>query len=175
MLPLFNGFIAILFGVLALFVPGDVILSIVMYLGIISLFIAVAMAIGVVNNIKRDLPFTTDLFETLLVLGLGILLTFFSRNSLEFFAIIVGSWAIILGVLQLYIAFQLDPAFYNRKNTIINAVVILLFGLALFFDPFNSAKFFIVIIGIVSLFIGVFLIVFALKLKRVSKETDNFV
>ncbi len=173
-LPLLNGIIAILFGVLALFVPGQVILSIVTYIGIIALIIGIAMGVGVVNNIKQHLPYTTDLFETVIVLSLGILLTFFTQGSLEFFTIIVGSWAILLGLIQLYITFQLNPEFYNRRNMIINSVITLLFGIALFFDPFNSAKFFIVILGIVSLLIGIILIVFALKLKRLANEIDEY-
>ncbi len=165
-----NGVLAILFGVLSLFVPGSVVLSLVMYLGIIFLIIGVAMAVGVINNIKQNLPYGTNLVETVIILGLGILLTFFTQGSLELFTIIVGSWAILLGALQFYFTFQLNPDIYNRRNMIINAVITLLFGIALFFDPFNSAKFFIVILGIVSLLIGIVLIVFALKIKSISKD-----
>ncbi len=165
-----NGILIILFGVLALFVPGDLILSIVMYMGILALIIGVAMAAGVINNIRNGLSYGTDLAETVIVLGLGILLTFFTKGSLEFFTIVVGSWALLLGALQLYFTFQLDPELYNRRNLIINAVITLLFGAALFFDPFNSAKVFIVILGIISLLIGTVLIIFALKIKSLSEK-----
>ncbi len=167
-----NGVLIIFFGVLALFVPGDLILSIIMYMGIFALIIGIAMGVGVVNNIRGGVPYGTELAETIIVLGLGILLTFFTKGSLEFFAVVVGSWAILLGALQLYFAFQLDPDLYNRRNLIINSVVTLLFGIALFFDPFNSAKFFVVILGIISLFIGTMLVVFALKIKSLTGNKE---
>ncbi len=165
-LLLTNGIIAILYGVLALFVPGPTLLTLVTYFGIVILLLGLSMLIGVIVNIRNRRPYGIDLTESLIIAGIGVLLTFYSKTSLEVFVIIIGSWAILLGAAQLFFAFKIHPGLSSKNTLLINGFISLLFGIILFFNPFEAATFLLVLSGILSLVIGTILIVVALKIKN---------
>lgn len=161
-----NGIIAILFGVMALFIPGTLLLTLVTYFGIVILLLGISMLVGVVLNIKNDLPYAIDLIESIIILAIGVLFTFYSKTSLEVFVIVIASWALLLGAGQLFFAFKINPELSSKNTLLINGVVSLIFGLILFFNPFEAAAFLLVLSGILALLIGTLLIIIALKMKR---------
>jgi len=169
---LYNGLIALLYGVLAIFASEALILTIVTYLGILILIAGMAMLYGVYSNFKHDLPYGFDLVQSLIVFILGVLLAFFSRQSLLIFVILIGSWAVLMGAVQLYYAFSL-PSEYNGKNSfIINGLITLVFGVALFFNPFDMANYMVILTGVLALLVGVTLIFLAFKLKSFRTNID---
>jgi uncharacterized membrane protein HdeD (DUF308 family) len=164
----FNGIIALMYGLLAMFVPQATILTIVMYFGIIVLIIGAAMLFGVVNNMKNKQPYAADMSISLITIIIGGLLTFYTQKSLEIFVIVVGSWAILLGILQLFL---LTKTYYskNTKNILLgNGLITLAFGVILFFNPFQSAAFLVTISGILAFIFGVILISVSIKLKNLT-------
>jgi uncharacterized membrane protein HdeD (DUF308 family) len=163
----FNGIIALLFGLLAIFAPIDTLKVVVMYFGIIMLIVGVAILFGVYSNMKNKLNYGTDLISAVVTIGLGIVLTFFSEKTLEIFVIILGIWAIMLGIGQLIIMSVMSSK--NDKNFMLySGIFTLLFGVLMFFNPFTMASIMVVIVGIMSLLIGIVLISFAFKLKNLS-------
>ncbi|NIA11453.1 MAG: hypothetical protein GWP10_17435 [Nitrospiraceae bacterium] len=168
-----NGVIAILFGVMALFIPGPTLLTLVTYFGVVILLLGLSSFVGVILNIRNRLPYLFDLLESLVIIGIGILLTFYTRKSLEVFVIIIGSWAILLGIGQLYLAIKISPELNSKNALFINGGISLIFGLILYFNPFQSAKFFLVLSGLLALAIGLILIILALKLKNFSGSEEG--
>ena len=147
-----NGIIALVFGALAIFLPGPTLLTVVTYFGIVILLLGVAMLIAVVNNIRHHLSYALDLVEAIfLLVKIGI---------------IIGSWAVLLGLLQLILSFKIDPGLRNKKTLLINGGISLVFGVILFFNPFQAAKFLLVISGILAIFMGTVLISVAFKMKN---------
>jgi len=161
-----NGIIAILFGVMALFIPGTLLLTLVTYFGIVILLLGISMLVGVILNIKNDLPYAIDLIESIIILAIGVLFTFYTKTSLEVFVIVIGSWALLIGAGQLFFAFKINPELSSKNTLLVNGVVSLIFGLILFFNPFEAAAFLLVLSGILALLIGTLLIIIALKMKR---------
>ena len=168
-----NGIIAIIFGALAIFLPGPTLLTVVTYFGIVILLLGVAMLVAVINNIRHQLSYATDLVETMFLLIIGFLLTFYSQKSLQVFVIIIGSWAVLLGLLQLIISFKIDPGLRNKKTLLINGGISLIFGIILFFNPFQTAKFLLVISGVLAIFMGIVLITVAIKMKNYISWLDD--
>ncbi len=165
----FSGIIAILYGLLAVIVPDTTVTTMVMYFGIILLIIGLAMLWGAVSNIRAHLPYVTDLISSVITIIIGVLLTFYTAKSLTIFVIIIGAWAVIMAILQLYLATR--PEFIpSEKNTfLINGLISLVFGIILFFNPFETAQFLVVISGILAFIIGVVLIYMSVKLKNIEK------
>jgi uncharacterized membrane protein HdeD (DUF308 family) len=161
-----NGIIALVFGALAIFLPGPTLLTVVTYFGIVILLLGVAMLIAVINNIRNKLSYGLDLLETVFLLIIGFLLTFYSQKSLQVFVIIIGSWAILLGLLQIILSFKIDPGLSNKKTLLINGGISLIFGVILFFNPFQAAKFLLVLSGILAIVMGIVLIIVAFKMKN---------
>lgn len=169
---LYNGLIALLYGVLAIFASEALILTIVTYLGILILIAGLAMLYGVYSNFKHDLPYGFDLVQALIVFILGVLLAFFSRQSLLIFVILIGSWAVLMGAVQLYYAFSLPSEYSGKNSFIINGLITLVFGVALFFNPFDMANYMVILTGILALLVGVTLIFLAFKLKSFRTNID---
>ncbi len=163
----FNGLIALLFGLLAIFSPLDTLKVVIMYFGIVMLVVGIAMLYGVYSSIKNKLGYGTDLLSAIVTLGLGIVLAFFTAKTLEIFVIILGVWAIMLGIGQLIIMTALTAK--GDKNTMLfSALFTLVFGILLFFNPFALASIFVIIMGIMASIIGVVIISFAFKLKNLQ-------
>ena len=168
-----NGVIAIIFGALAIFVPGPTLLTVVTYFGIVILLLGVAMLVGVISNIRNGLGYGTDLAATIVLLVIGVLLSFYTQQSLKVFVIIIGSWAILMGLMQLFIAFKLDPGLHGKSTLLINGGLSLIFGIVLFFNPFQSAVFFLVLTGILAIVVGTILIIIAMKMKNFFKDQEG--
>ncbi len=163
----FNGIIALLFGLMAIIAPSNTLQIIVMYFGIIMLIVGIAMFFGVYNNMKNQRSYSTDLISSIVTIALGIVLTFFTKQSVEIFVVIIGVWAIILGIVQLVIMMNIQSS-SDKRILLINGLLTLLFGIVLFFVPFGTASIFVVLIGILAVIIGVILIALAIKLKNLD-------
>lgn len=163
----FNGLIALLFGLMAIFSPLDTLKVIIMYFGIIMIIVGVAMMFGVYSSMKNKLNYGTDLISALITIGLGVVLGFFTEKTLEIFVIIVGIWAVMLGIGQLVIMANLDSK-GDKRFLLYSGLFTLIFGALLFFNPFALASIFVMIIGIMSTIIGVVLISFSFKLKNLQ-------
>ncbi len=162
----FNGIIALLFGLMAIFAPIDTLKIIVTYFGIVMLIVGVAMMFGVYSSMKNGLNYGTDLISALVTIALGVVLTFFTAKSLEIFVIVVGVWAIMLGIGLLIIMSGLNSK-GDKRFLLFSSLFTIAFGLLLFFNPFASASIFVTLIGIMSVIIGVVLISFSFKLKNI--------
>ena len=110
---------------------------------------------------------------TIITLAVGGILTFYTTEAVKIFVIIIGIWAILVGVLQLYLMTQLESGDNNKTSLLINGVLTVIFGVILFFDPFKSAGIFLILTGVLAFVIGIFLIVLAIKMKSLAKEYDN--
>ena len=167
-----NGAIALLYGILALFVPGVTIIGILMYIGIFILIVGAIMLIAAIRKIGMKLPYFGDLVSSLLVLIIGGLITFNTQSTLEVFVIIVGIWAVIIGISQFIIVAKVKLSSYEKNITIINAIITLIFGIVLFYNPFQSAKFIVILSGVLALIVGTLLLVLAFKIKNISTNND---
>lgn len=165
-----NGIIAILFGIFALFVPQATAKTIVVYFGLI---LVVGGAIGLyvsINNMKQNKPYIVNLLSSLLSVLIGIFIVIYTRRSLEIFAAIIGIWAVIIGITQLIISFNLSKTSSQRKVLMVNSIITLIFGLILFFNPFESVVIIIFIVGVLALIFGAVLIYLATVIKSFEKE-----
>ncbi|HDO06083.1 MAG TPA: hypothetical protein ENG85_00195 [Bacteroidetes bacterium] len=168
-----NGVIAVIFGVLAIFVPGPTLLTVVTYFGIVILLLGAAMLVGGILTLRNGLDYGTDLAEAIVLMIIGVLLTFYTRQSLKIFVIIIGSWAILIGLMQLFIAFKLNPELNGKNTLLINGGLSLVFGIILFFNPFQAAVFVLVLTGILAIAVGTILIIVAMKMKNFFRQREH--
>jgi uncharacterized membrane protein HdeD (DUF308 family) len=170
-----SGLIALFYGILAIFATEGLILTIVTYLGAMILIASVVMLYGVYSSYKNHLFNTYDFIQGLVMLALGVMLTFFSQNSLQFFVIIIGLWAVLMGIIQLYMAFNLSKEYNGKTSFIVNGLITLVFGVALMFNPFEMASYMVVLTGVLALLVGVVLLFLAFKLKsfRITIDVDD--
>lgn len=168
-----NGIIALLYGILVLFFPEGTMLTIITWFGIIIIIVGVAMLIGAINNQRNNRRYTTDLIWSILTLVIGGLLTFYTQRSIEIFFIVIGIWAFIIGIIQLYLVSKSELESQDKTAFLINGIITLVFGVLLLIYPFTSAKVLITISGIFAIISGAVLIYIAVKIKSLYKELGN--
>jgi|GEM_PF-888379 len=163
-----NGAIAIIFGLFAILVPQETAKTITLYFGLILIG---AGALGVFlswKSIKETRIIPYNLLSSVLSVIIGIFIVIYTKRSLEIFAIIVGIWAVLVGVMQLLISLRIPKTSVNRKIMIFNSIVTLLFGLILFFNPLESIAMITFLVGALALLFGGILVYISLMIKKIS-------
>lgn len=163
-----NGVIAIIFGLFAILVPQETAKTITLYFG---LMLISAGALGIFLSVKtiREagiVPY--NMLGSVLSVIIGIFIVIYTKRSLEIFAIIVGIWAVLVGVMQLLIALRIDKRSVNRKIMIFNSIITLVFGLVLFFNPLESIALLTFLVGALALVFGGIMVYISLMIKRLN-------
>jgi uncharacterized membrane protein HdeD (DUF308 family) len=169
---LINGIIAILFGLFAIFVPEETSTTVAMYFGIVLLIGGGFGLVNAINLMKRKHDYLSPLVNSIVGILVGLFIVIYTNRSLEIFAIILGIWAVILGFVQFFIALNLFPSGRNKNIIIFNSIITLVFGLILFFNPFNSVVALIFLVGALALIFGGVLVYFSFIIGSISEE-DN--
>ena len=130
-----NGLISILIGVFLLFFDPDQMKVLVFYFGIFILIIGAVLLIIAIRNIKQDKHAGMLLIESILTLIIGLIIVLFPDFTLKFFLIIIGVWAIILGIAQLAILIHIKEKLTNKNILLFNALLTIVLGVLLFFVP----------------------------------------
>ncbi|MBU2652058.1 MAG: DUF308 domain-containing protein [Bacteroidetes bacterium] len=164
-----NGVIALIFGIFAIILPNSTIMTIAKYFGLIVLIAGVILLIGGIMNQRKGKPSTLLFTEAVISIVIGLIIMIFTKQTLMLFVILIGIWAIILGILQLTLFFSIKDELTGKTGLLINGLITLVFGILIFFNPFTAVKAFTVIVGIVALFFGAVLIFYSMKIKSIKE------
>jgi len=162
---LVNGVIAILFGLLALFVPVETILTLTIYFGLLILLGGLIMFYFSYKNMKAHKPYFLLMAEAIFAILVGAVIAFYPKASLQIFLIMIGIWATIMGLMQIIVAVQMKGKVSNHSMFTLNGVITLVFGLLLFFNPMGAVKALFILIGLLALVAGLLLAYLGFKLK----------
>ncbi len=160
-----NGVIAILFGLLALLVPSETILTMTIYFGLLILFGGLIMFYVSYKNLRAKKPYMLIMAEAIFAILVGAVILIYPKSSLQIFMIMIGIWATIMGLFQIIIAVQMKGKVSHHSMYTLNGVITLVFGLLLFFNPIGAIKAVLVIIGLLALVAGVMLVYLGFKLR----------
>ena len=160
-----NGVIAILFGVLAIFVPSSTILVLGKYFGFVVLLGGLILLFVAIRHAKAQRSYAAPLMEALVSIVLGVLIVVYTQKTLEVFVILIGIWGLMIGGFQLFLVMSIKEPFPGKTIFVFNGALAVLFGILLFFNPFAAAEFFTVLIGIMAVMFGVLLLYFAFRIK----------
>jgi uncharacterized membrane protein HdeD (DUF308 family) len=165
---LINGIIGLIIGILLLFVPEDTILSLTRYFAILLIISGIVLLVVAIKNLRADQPYAVLLIEALAAILIGLLVLIYTKQSLEFFVILIGIWALIIGIVQMIISTRLRDKIRNHSLLMINGFLTAALGVLLFFNPFSSLIVLGYIVGILALLVGSLLIYFSIKIKGVA-------
>lgn len=167
-----NATIAIIVGFIFLFVPEQTLATIGFAAGIIVLLSGLFLVFGAFSYAKKGQNMFFWLVEGLINLTLGIILIVNPAWLLEFLLILIGLWALILGVYQLFTGFLHSKDMNNATLLKINGLAAAVIGLILLFKPDMVASFIIQLLGVLSVLIGGIMMYFAFVMKRIAKEMN---
>jgi uncharacterized membrane protein HdeD (DUF308 family) len=160
-----NGLIAILFGLLVIFIKEETIIKLTLFFGLLILIIGAVLLIVAISNMKKEKPHALLLAESIAAILIGAIIAFYPQQSLKLFLILVGVWATIIGLMQIIMAVQMKNKVSNHSMFTINGVITLVFGLLLFFNPMGAIKALMIVIGLLALVSGAILIYLGIKVK----------
>jgi uncharacterized membrane protein HdeD (DUF308 family) len=166
-----NGIIAILFGFLMLFTTEEMIKTIVFYFGLLLGVAGVVLAFIAYRNIKNDKGSVLLLLEAVATLAIGIMLMVSPESSLNFFLVLTGIWAVLIGVAQLVVLINIGNLFTSRNLLLLNALLTAGIGVLLIFHPFAMATVVAKVVGFAAMLFGVLMIYLALLLRSVRKPS----
>jgi uncharacterized membrane protein HdeD (DUF308 family) len=163
---LLNGILAILFGLLAIAAPRAIIIRITKYFGILIALAGLVFLIAGIIRATRDKNFWHYIFKGLSGMIPGLLIVLYPKITLTLMLVFIGVWIALLGIFQIWILINARK-FLSQKNLIlIIGLLTIALGLFLIFNPFEATMLLTVFMGIMSVIIGAFLIYISFIIKK---------
>jgi uncharacterized membrane protein HdeD (DUF308 family) len=160
-----RGVLAILFGLIALFLPGAALG------GLVLLFAAYMFADGVfaivsgVRAAERQQRWWPLVLDGVVDIAAGAIALFLPGLTVLAFVILLAVWAVISGVLELAAGFNLDKS-HGRWWLIAGGIVSIVWGILLFIAPYIGALVLTLWLGAYALLFGISLLVLAYRLRE---------
>lgn len=163
-----NGLVFMIFGLLILFFSQDQIKELIRYFGMVMLGLGALLLFVGINNIRRDKAGAMVLAESVAGIAIGLALLLFPEASISLFLILIGIWAILIGIIQLVILVNIKRFVLNKNIFLINGLLTIGIGIAMLFNPFSWGVFLIKVIAALAALFGIALIYFSVVLKSIN-------
>lgn len=165
-----RGFSALIFGVLALSLPGVTLTLLVAVWGVYALMDGVlALAAGLRMH-EGGKPVWSLILVGLMGLAAGLAAFFWPGLTALTLMLIIGSWAIAIGLLQVVATLRLRKHIQGEWLHALSGLLSLVFGLAIVLWPGAGAIALAWLIGWFSILFGAILVTMAFSLRIVSRS-----
>ncbi|WP_116520309.1 HdeD family acid-resistance protein [Achromobacter insuavis] len=161
-----RGVVAILFGLMAMFMPAITLSALVLVWGAFALADGVLALIAGIRIRDRGRPLWALIVVGLLGVGAGIATFLWPGLTALVLLYIIAFWALVAGVFQVIAAIRLRKDIRNEWFLGLSGLVSILFGAMLVMQPGAGALALVWVIGIYAVFFGILLLVFSLRLKQ---------
>lgn len=173
-----RGVIAIGFGVLALLSPTWGLAVLVALFGLWALLEGVTSFMTGLRSRRSSRNWWLDLLEGVASIAAGILALLFPGFAFEILLLLIGLWAIVIGVFQVYLAIRLRDEIEGELWLGLAGLAAILFGVATLLFPAGSALSIVWLIAAFAIAFGALLVVMGWRLRRINElakrdaETD---
>jgi uncharacterized membrane protein HdeD (DUF308 family) len=159
-----RGILGILFGLIALFLPGATMLSLVFLFAAYAFIDGVFGIVSAVRAAREHERWGYLVLEALVNIAAAAVAVLWPGITVVAFVLVVAFWAIFTGILELAAAFRLDIV-DGRGWLIFGGIVSVLYGALLIVAPMVGAVVLTWWLGAYALVFGVCLVVLAFKLR----------
>lgn len=165
-----RGVAAILFGVLALAWPSLTVLTLVLFFGAFAVVDGIfAVIVGIASH-ENNQRWWAMLIAGLAALIIGLMTFFWPGATALVLLYFIAAWAIVTGIFHIVAAVHLRKVIKGEWMVILQGVALTVFGVILALFPRSGALSLIWVIGVFSVVIGVWLIIFALRLRGLGSK-----
>ncbi len=159
-----RGALAILFGLIALFLPGVTMLSLVLVFAAYAFLDGVLAVVSAVRAAREQERWGYLVLEGLVDIAAAAVAVLWPGITVIAFVFVIAFWAIFTGILELAAAFRLQ--FIDGRGWLIfGGIVSVLYGALLIIAPMIGAVVLTWWLGAYALVFGVCLVVLAFKLR----------
>jgi uncharacterized membrane protein HdeD (DUF308 family) len=159
-----RGVLAILFGLIAFFLPGVTLLSLVLVFAAYAVFDGVLAITGAVRAARQGERWGWLALEGIVDIIAGIAAVAMPGLTVLVFVILIAAWALITGALMLVASFRVD-ADHGRWWLALGGVASLVYGALLIMAPMIGAVVLTWWIGAYAFVFGVAMLIFAFRLR----------
>lgn len=159
-----RGVIAIIFGLVALFLPVATMISLAWLFAAYLLVDGVFGIVSAIRAAQANERWGLLLAESILNILMGAIAILFPISAVLAFVIITAAWALLTGALMLAAAFKLD-AERGKWWMVLAGVVSILFGVALVISPLIGAVVLTWWVGAYAIVFGIVLLILAFRLR----------
>jgi uncharacterized membrane protein HdeD (DUF308 family) len=164
-----RGCLAALLGLIALFLPSSSVAMLLRIVGIFLIIDAATTLFSLRQAGERDVGMAQGALTGLA----GLVLLIMPSASIRTVIVILGIWALVTGIGNLWSARKMDQADAERGSLMSVGVFATIVGLVLVFWPGIGAIAIGWVIAILAFIIAAFLIWVALRLKGVQQRIDG--
>src|SRR5262245_30185070 len=170
-LLLLRGIASILFGVAAFVWPGLTVLALTLLYGAFAMADGI-LSLGAALTGRGTKAMPTWWLVLIGLLGIAAGVVAFLWPGLTAFALVImiGAWAVTIGVLEIIGAIRLRHEIEDEWLLIATGILSVLFGLALLLKPGAGAVALVWAIGAFAVLAGILLVAFALRLKGIHQQ-----
>ncbi len=148
-----KGIIALLLAIIVFINPAEALLTIATYLGILAL---VAGIVLIILSLSRKSENWQVLFaEGIINAVIGLLIVAFPKATASLLIVFIGLWVTIFGIIQLATWARWKNQLPSHSLALLTAVLSILVGLLLLFNPFEGAVLATVIMAIYAVIYGI--------------------
>jgi len=159
-----RGALAILFGLIALFMPGITMLTLVIIFAAYAVMDGIFAIVAAMRAAQRHERWLLLVVEGIADIAAAIVFLVWPEVTVVVFVLVLAVWAIITGLLELAAGIRLD-FIAGRGWLIFGGILSVLFGVLLIVAPMAGAVVLTWWLGAYALLFGIALVVLALKLR----------
>ena len=159
-----RGVCGIVFGLIALFLPGATILTLVLFFSAYMLVDGIFGVVAAVRAASHHQRWGLLVIEGVLNIAVGVIAFIWPGLTAVTFVLLIAAWAIVTGVLEIVAAVRLHPE-YGRWWLILSGVASVIFGVLLVVAPLAGVIVVTWWIGAFALIFGIMLLVLAFRLR----------
>ncbi|WP_251863339.1 HdeD family acid-resistance protein [Achromobacter sp. Marseille-Q4962] len=161
-----RGVIAILFGLMAMAMPGITLSALVLVWGAFALADGVLALVAGLRIREQGKPLWALVVVGVLGVAAGVATFLWPGLTALVLLYIIAFWALVSGVFQIVAAVRFRKEMRNEWLVALSGVISVVFGLMLLAQPGAGALAVVWVIGLYALFFGALLLAFAFRLKR---------
>ncbi len=162
---LIRGIAAVIFGLVALFLPGLTAYSLLLTFGIFAVVDGVFAIITGFHRKSEDDRWWAWLVEGLLSIIIGLMALFWPAATAIAIVIWIAAWAIVAGIMRIIAAIRLRREIEGEWALGLSGLLLALWGALMAYMPVSGILSLTWLMGVFAIMIGIVLIVLSFRLK----------
>lgn len=159
-----EGVVAIVFGLLALFMPRITLAALVLIFGVYALVDGIVSLVSAVRA-QEESPWFALVVRGIVGIGIGVVALVWPRITGLTLLFLIAAWAIITGVLEIVAAVRLRKLVTGEWVMALAGLVSIAFGILVLVAPGTGALAVAWLIGVYAIVFGILLIALGLRLR----------
>ena len=170
---LIKGIAAIVFGILALAWPGEVLSFLITLLGIFVLIIGIVATIGGLMHRRDSERWLVMLIPGLVGIVIGIIAIAQPAIIAAILIYLLAIWALIHGITEIYAALKLRKDVKGEWVPLIVGITSVVLGILLILRPLTAGAIITWLIGLFLLVLGAFWLILAVRARSWGSGTET--